>query len=61
MAGLSPRNGALVYNPTRARGIGADDMLITRAGLWVASDNFDGADECGGVSGHAGICLLPYS
>jgi hypothetical protein len=60
MAGLSPRNGALVYDPTRSRGFGADDMLITRAGLWIASDNFAGADFCGGVSAHSGICLLPY-
>ena len=26
----------------------------------VASDNFAGADQCGHVHGHAGICLLPY-
>jgi hypothetical protein len=36
-------------------------MLVTRAGLWVASDNAFSADKCGGVSGHAGICFLPYS
>jgi len=35
-------------------------MLLTSAGLWTASDNFDGSDTCGGVSGHAGICFLPY-
>jgi hypothetical protein len=35
-------------------------MLLTGAGLWIASDNFDGSDTCGGVSGHAGSCLLPY-
>jgi hypothetical protein len=34
-------------------------MLITSAGLWIASDNFDGSNRCGGVSGHAGICFLP--
>ena len=45
---------------SRARGLGADDMLVTSAGLWIASDNFDGSDTCGGVSGHAGICFLPY-
>jgi hypothetical protein len=60
MAGLSAKTGQLTYNPTRGRGIGADDMLITKAGLWVASDNFAGAEQCGGIPGHAGICLLPY-
>jgi len=61
MEGLSPSTGHLTFNPTRSRGLGADDMLITRAGLWIASDNFQGSSSCGGVSGHAGICLLPYS
>jgi len=61
MEGLSPSTGLLTFNPTRARGLGADDMLVTRAGLWIASDNFQGSDTCGGVGGHAGICLLPYS
>jgi len=45
---------------SRGRGLGADDMLITSAGLWIASDNLDGVNTCGGVSGHAGICFLPY-
>ncbi len=68
MEGLNPANGALFVNSagsagyySRARGLGADDMLLTSAGLWIASDNFDGSDTCGGVSGHAGICLLPYA
>jgi hypothetical protein len=60
MVGLSPTNGAVTVNPTRARGLGADDMLITSAGLWIASDNATSASQCGGVFGHAGICLLPY-
>jgi hypothetical protein len=60
MAGLSPATGHVTYNPSRARGFGADDMIITNAGLWIASDNFAGADQCGHVHGHAGICLLPY-
>ena len=58
--GLSPSTGLLTFNPTRSRGHGADDMLITSAGLWIASDNFSGSNTCGGVSGHAGICFLPY-
>jgi hypothetical protein len=45
---------------SRSRGLGADDMLLTSAGLWIASDNLDGSDQCGGVTGHAGICFLPY-
>ena len=65
----NPANGALFVNSantagyySRARGLGADDMMITSAGLWIASDdNLDGSDTCGGVSGHAGICLLPYN
>src|SRR5262249_5143757 len=60
MEGLSPSTGALTFNPTRARGLGADDMLVTSAGLWIASDNQNNASQCGGVYGHAGICLLPY-
>jgi hypothetical protein len=61
MEGLSPTTGALTFNPTRGRGAGADDMLITSAGLWIASDNAQNTDMCGGKFGHAGICLLPYA
>jgi hypothetical protein len=61
MEGLSPATGLLTFNPGRSRGHGADDMLLTSAGLWIASDNFNGgADSCGGHAGHAGICFLPY-
>jgi hypothetical protein len=35
-------------------------MLVTSAGLWIASDNFHNANQCGGVNNHAGICFLPY-
>ncbi len=42
-------------------------MLLTSAGLWVASDNglykngtFHLSDTCGGIQGHAGVCFLPY-
>jgi hypothetical protein len=59
--GLSPTTGNLTFNPTRARGLGADDMLITGAGLWIASDNQGNGTQCAGKSGHAGICFLPYS
>jgi hypothetical protein len=67
MGGFHPSDGSLLLNSagtagryTRARGIGVDDMLLTGAGLWMASDNFDGANSCGGISGFAGICFLPY-
>ena len=58
--GLSPKTGLLTFNPTRARGIGADDMIITAGGLWIASDNWKNSNMCGGVANLAGICLLPY-
>ncbi|MDQ2810902.1 MAG: hypothetical protein M3Z75_03225 [Actinomycetota bacterium] len=68
MAGLNPATGAVYTNSqgtagyySRARGLGADDMLVTSTGLWIASDNFEGSSQCGGISGHAGICFLPYS
>ena len=59
--GLSARPALLTFNPTRGRGLGADDMLDTTAGLWIASDNQNGASQCAGKSGRAGICFLPYS
>ncbi len=68
MGGLDPTTGALLLNTggtaglySRDRGLGADDMLITPAGLWIASDNDAGSNMCGGVSGLAGICFLPYT
>jgi hypothetical protein len=67
MEGLSPSNGRLYLNRfhtagyyERSRGHGADDMLRTRAGLWIASDNFGHSQTCGFTSGLSGICFLPY-
>jgi hypothetical protein len=67
MEGLSPSNGHLILNRyhsagyyERSRGRGADDMLRTRAGLWIASDNFGHSQTCGFTSGLSGICFLPY-
>jgi hypothetical protein len=66
MEGLDPVTGNLLLNQqgtalyTRARGLGADDMLLTSAGLWIASDNYQGSQACGGVNGLAGLCFLPY-
>jgi hypothetical protein len=70
MGGFTPgaSGGALLKNSggtaglySRARGLGADDMLLTTAGLWIASDNLLGSATCGGVTDHAGICFLPYT
>ena len=65
MQALHPDSGAPVLNPSgKARysmsRANADDMLATRAGLWIASTNRFGSDICNDVSGHAGICFLPY-
>ena len=45
---------------SRDRGLGADDIYRTSTGIWIASDNQGGSNMCGGVSGLAGICFLPY-
>jgi hypothetical protein len=69
LAGLTPRpaGGSLIRNSTgtaglydRSRGHGADDMLLTSAGLWIASDNFLNGTSCGGQKGFSGLCFLPY-
>ena len=44
------------YSMSRAN---ADDMLITGAGLWIASTTRWGSDRCGPDAGHTGVCLLP--
>jgi hypothetical protein len=59
MVGISPSSGLATFTPNIARGLGADDMLVTAAGLWIASDNYQGSQTCAGVNGHAGLCLLP--
>jgi hypothetical protein len=75
LGGLHPSGGSVLLNAkgtaglySRSRGVGADDMLLTSAGLWVASDNglfkngtFHLSATCGGIGGHAGICFLPYA
>jgi hypothetical protein len=68
MEGLQPTTGDLYVNSagtagyySRGRGAGADDMLVTSAGLWIASDNLDATAMCGGSGNHSGICFLPYT
>ncbi|MDX6319794.1 MAG: hypothetical protein QOD35_3194 [Nocardioidaceae bacterium] len=58
---IDPVSGlATSWNPTRSRGHGAEDLLLTSAGLWIASDNGNGtSQQCGGFSKHGGICFLP--
>ena len=38
-----------------------DYMLLTSAGLRIASGNLKGSARSGGVIGHAGICFLSYA
>jgi len=59
MVGLNPVTGAVIFNPTRSRGYGADDMVVTFYGLWIASDNYLDSQMCAGQTGHEGICFLP--
>jgi hypothetical protein len=49
--------GKALYSMSRAN---ADDMLITSAGLWIASTNRFALDQCEHATGHAGICFLQY-
>ena len=60
MVGLSAGNGAVTWNPGRARGKGADDIVVTDAGVWIGGDNDKNANTCGGKSGFGGICFMPY-
>ena len=60
IGGISPATGrATSWNPTRSRGIGADDLVLAFNGLWIASDDKTGATQCGREY-HPGICYLPY-
>jgi hypothetical protein len=67
LGGFNLSTGALITNASgtaglysRSRGRGADDLLGTSDGLWIASDNFGGGTSCGGTPGFAGICFLSY-
>lgn len=61
MVGLSPVDGHVIWNPTRGRGLGADDMtLVPGSGLWIASDNAQNTSTCAKKFSHAGICFMPY-
>jgi len=63
LADLNPVGGsANSWNPTRSLGHGVDDLVLTTAGLWVASDTFKlgKSQMCGHQTNHGGICFLPY-
>jgi len=57
---LLTANGGSTGLYSRGRGLGADEIYRTSAGIWIASDNEAGTDTCGNASGLAGICFLPY-
>ncbi len=57
IASMDPRTGLVTaWNPTRSLGVGSHQLLVTGAGLWVASDTWkDGnAQICGGQLKHGG-------
>jgi hypothetical protein len=64
---LDQASGLAQTGPDRGRGLGANDLLVTSAGLWIASDNQANTDSCGrttaGKQQHnrMGICFLPKS
>ncbi len=56
---FDPATGNHQPGPSRGRGLGAEDMLRTSAGLWIASDNQANTNSCAGVFNRMGICFLP--
>lgn len=63
LADLDPNTGqANSWNPTRSLGHGGDDLVLTEAGLWVASDTYkQGKSQmCAHKYNKGGICFLPY-
>jgi hypothetical protein len=56
---VTPTNGVAQAGPNRGRGLGANDLLRTSAGLWIASDNQANTAGCGNATARMGICFLP--
>ncbi len=64
IGGIDPLTGmATTWNPTKSRGHGVEDLLLTSAGLWIASDNGGPkpglSQTCAHLGNHGGICFLP--
>jgi|1186.fasta_scaffold20112_2 hypothetical protein len=57
---LDVNTGHSVPGPSRGRGLGADDVVVTTGGVWIASDNQANTSTCGGKPGHMGLCFVPY-
>jgi hypothetical protein len=57
---VSEEPGCVNGHGSSTGSVGMDYMLLISAGLRVASDTLKGSARSGGVSGHAGICFLPY-
>ncbi len=61
IAALNSVNGMpLSWNPTRARGVGVEDMLATSSGLYVGSDT-ELIGHTAGNTYHARIAVLPLA
>src|SRR5205085_11182146 len=61
IAALNPVNGMpYSWNPTRARGVGVQDLLATNDGLYVGSDT-DLIGHTTGNTYHARIAVLPLA
>jgi hypothetical protein len=58
---IDPSTGLSQIGPNRGRGLGADDLLRTSTGLWIASDNQANTATCAGKSARMGICFIPIT
>lgn len=60
LATINPGDGSPQPGPDRGgRGLAVNDLLVTPAGLWIASDNQANTDKCADQGRRMGICFLP--